>query len=286
MINSSRTKNDFIGKDLQMQFYHARTAFCLRAALRSETAANAHEAVLPEVNHIQKLLSNRLLNRLPDHTFARLLVHLEPVVLRAGEILHKPAEDSRFVYFAEDAVISHLHILTSGNTVETALIGSEGVVGLHAVIGSAQPTHWAEVTIGGSALKIKTEIIRNEFKNCSLLQALLLDYASRHIEQVSQKAVCHIHHLAEERLCNWLLMLQERSANELLPLTHDQIARYLGVHRPSITHVAMSLRKRNLIEYVRGYVKIVDRPRLEKVACECYAPGKENQPVINCLQTQ
>ena len=287
MINTSRTKKDFGGSDLQMQFYNARTVLCLRHALRGETAANAHEAILPEVHHVQRLLANKLLNSLPDHSFARLLVHLEPVVLRDGEILHKPGEDSRFVYFSEGAVISHLHILISGDTVETALIGSEGIVGLHAVIGSAQPPHWSEVTIGGSALKIKTEIVKSEFKKCAALQTLLLDYASRYIEQVSQKAVCHIHHLAEERLCQWLLMLQDRTASELLPLTHDQIARYMGVHRPSITHVAMSLRKRNLIEYVRGFVKIVNRPQLETLACECYALGKESQqPIAARLQIQ
>lgn len=280
MINSVRTKNDIAGKDLQMQFCTARTA------LRGETAATAHAEILPEVNHIQKLLANKLLNQIPDQSFARLLSHLEPVALRGGEILHKPGEDSKFIYFLEDATISHLHILASGNTVETALIGREGVVGLHAVFGSAQPTHWAEVTIGGGALKIKTEIIKAEFKNCAALQTVMLDYVSRSMEQIAQKAICHIHHLAEERLCSWLLMVQDRSSNALLPLTHDQIARYLGVHRPSITHVAMSLRKRNLINYVRGYIKIVDRPQLETLACECYALGKETPLLVASLQIQ
>jgi hypothetical protein len=45
----------------------------------------------------------------------------------------------------------------------------------------------------------------------------------------------------------------------------------LGTGRPSVSLAAGVLKKKGLIEYHRGAVKIVDRKRLEDYACECYS---------------
>ena len=44
----------------------------------------------------------------------------------------------------------------------------------------------------------------------------------------------------------------------------------LGVRRAGVTVVAGMLQKAGLISYSRGRMTIIDRPGLEKVACECY----------------
>lgn len=222
---------------------------------------------------------NRLLENLPASSLARLTPDLEQVSLAAGENLYKPGERMRFVYFPQTAVVSHLYMLADGNTSEVAMVGSEGIAGLNAVFNSERQQFWTEVTIPGEALRIKTEILNEEFSVDPFLRALVLDYANAHISQISQRTVCNTHHVAESRLCSWLLMLHDRVKSNRLPLTQDKIARYLGVNRPSITHIAQLLREKGLIDYTRGFISILDRRCLADSACECYEMNQEMHAV-------
>jgi DNA-binding FadR family transcriptional regulator len=78
-------------------------------------------------------------------------------------------------------------------------------------------------------------------------------------------------HSVEQRLARWLLMTRDRIRADELPLTQDTLARMLGVHRPTISEAAESLRDRGLIAYRRGKIAITDRAGLEAVSCEHYA---------------
>ena len=66
-------------------------------------------------------------------------------------------------------------------------------------------------------------------------------------------------------------MTQDRVHSGLLPITHDFIATMMGTDRSTVSLSASVLQKKGIIEYVRGAVKIVNRRKLEKTACECYA---------------
>jgi len=44
----------------------------------------------------------------------------------------------------------------------------------------------------------------------------------------------------------------------------------LGTRRSSVTVAAGMLQKAGLITNARGGVEIIDRPRLEEAACDCY----------------
>lgn len=216
------------------------------------------------------LLTNKLLTALPGEDFARLLPHLEPVSLTCGEDLYGLGEAIQDIYFPEGAVVSHLYILADGGTTEAAMIGRDGMTGLSYIFASPVPTHWTQVVIPGTALRVRAEVIREEFARGGAMQRLLLAYASAQIEQLSQRAICNGRHTIEERLCSWLLMVQDRAADDRLPLTHEQIARHLGTRRSGITEVAIELRDRQVISYSRGQIHITNRPALEMAACECY----------------
>jgi CRP-like cAMP-binding protein len=103
------------------------------------------------------------------------------------------------------------------------------------------------------------------------LSSLLLPDMDHYIRQISQRAICNMYHSVKERLCTWLLMVQDRCGRSTLNLTHEQIARTLGVYRPSITCIAQELREKKLIDYSRGGISICNRDRVEEVACTCYA---------------
>jgi CRP-like cAMP-binding protein len=166
-----------------------------------------------------------------------------------------------------------LSILEDGKTVETAMVGSEGIVGLSSVLGFQTGNVWTQTLIAGSAFRVSAKIFKQEFLRGGSLQTSCLDYINSYIRQISQRAICNNHHRIENRFSSWLLMLADRSKKNSLRLTQEQIAVVLGVQRPSVTCIAQNLRSNGCIDYLRGRI-ILNRQKLEASACECYAAVK------------
>jgi CRP-like cAMP-binding protein len=227
------------------------------------------------INHkpvyIGEVSSNYLLKSLPEEDLARFIPYFQTINFNCGENIYQPNDNGQFLYFPETAVFSQLNVLEDGRTVETSMIGNEGMAGIATIFDCEKPfTSWTQALIGGTALKINASMFRKEFWRTGVLHAAFFDYLSSYINQLTQKAICNQHHLIEERFCTWLLMIDDRCGKNNLILTHEQIAHFLGVHRPSVTCVAQSLRDRGIIKYSRGRIFITDRPVLESLACECY----------------
>jgi CRP-like cAMP-binding protein len=248
---------------------NAETPFGARRVVSAERHT-APERENTESASLNALLANKLLSGLPAEDFERLLPHLEPVALVAGVDLYQFEGGVTYAYFPESVVISQLHILGDGNTTEAAMVGREGMVGLSAVFNAPQPAYWTRVLVAGSALRIRVDILKQEFSRGCALQPVLLAYAGGRIAQLSMRAVCAGRHKVEERLCCWLLMLHDRAGEDELQLTHELIASHLGVRRASITVSANALRDVDVISYSRGQVRVLDRQRLEAATCECY----------------
>jgi CRP-like cAMP-binding protein len=223
------------------------------------------------------LLTNKILTSLPGEDFARLLPHLEPVSLSTGQDVYKFGERVDFIYFPETLVVSYMYFLQDGSATAAAIVGKEGIVGLSVILDSRPPSHWAQVTVGGTAVRVRPEFIKEEFTRGNAMQRILLKYVNSRLAQLSQKAVCNGRHKLEERFCTWLLMVHDRSTEPALPLTHEEIARHLGSRRAGITAITNTLRDSGTITYRRGMICIVDRARLEAAACECYEALREFQ---------
>jgi Crp-like helix-turn-helix domain len=103
------------------------------------------------------------------------------------------------------------------------------------------------------------------------LQFLLLRYTQGLITQMAQTAVCNRHHSVDQQLCRWLLPSLDRLSANQLTMTQELIATMLGVRREGVTEAAGKLQKLGVIEYSRGQITVLDRPKLEKLCCECYA---------------
>jgi CRP-like cAMP-binding protein len=216
------------------------------------------------------LLTNRLLAGLPGADFAELLPHLEPVSLPLGHYIYGLGNDVDFIYFPETAVISQIHLLEDGNTAEVALIGKEGLVGLNAIFNAPPTNYWSQVIIGGSALRVKVEILQEDFYRAQAMQKLVLNYTSARIAQISQRAVCNGRHTLSGRLATWLLMIHDRAVDDQLLLTHEEISRHMGARRASISVAATLLKDMRIISYNRGRIRILNRQALLDSACECY----------------
>jgi hypothetical protein len=74
----------------------------------------------------------------------------------------------------------------------------------------------------------------------------------------------------DQQLCRWLLLSLDRLTSNKLVMTQELIANMLGVRREGVTEAAGKLQKAGVIEYRRGRITVLDRPRLETMSCECY----------------
>jgi hypothetical protein len=119
--------------------------------------------------------------------------------------------------------------------------------------------------------------MHTEFSRGGEFQLLLLRYTQSLITQISQTAVCNRLHSVEQRLCRWLLMTHDRTPSDQLEMTQEFISHILGVRREGVTHAAQNLQEKHMISYVRGHIKILDRPKLEASVCECYEVVRAEQ---------
>jgi CRP-like cAMP-binding protein len=212
---------------------------------------------------------NRLLVALPRDEHDRLLPHLEKVSLPLRTILYEANGSIAHVFFPINGVVS-LVIKDSVFTLEVGIIGNEGMVGTPVFLGSDRSPTEAIAQIEGAALRMETKFFLKEMGRAGPLHGLVQRYTQTMINQISQSIVCNRRHSVEKRMCRWLLMSHDRVGADEFPLTHEFLAQMLGVRRPTVTAVAVTLQKDKLISYHRGKITVLDRKGLEAASCDCY----------------
>jgi CRP-like cAMP-binding protein len=191
--------------------------------------------------------------------------------MQHGVVLYEMGQQVDYFYFPDNAVVSLVRQMLDGKIVEVGLVGNEGMTGLTALMGEDETSpDRAIVQVANGATRVELRVIKEEFLRGGLLQTLLLGYARKLMQQISQTAACNASHTAEERLSRWLLMCSDRVEGAELKLTQEFIAEMLGTRRATVSLAAMVLQNDGLIEYNRGHIKIIDRPGLEEFTCECY----------------
>ena len=215
--------------------------------------------------------SNVLLKNVGAEHFLRLRPFLKRVNLAKDQYLYQQDDRIDNIYFPETAVVSEFQILEDGRMIEVGIIAGEGAVGVASAFGSCRAANCMQVCVPGTALVVGRDIFEREVMADPRLQMTLHNYINSQIKQLSQRVVCNTFHSVEQRFCTWLLTLQGRSRRDRFRLTHEHVARVLGVHRPSVTCIAQTLREKNLIDYGRARLVIADRSGIEKLACKCSA---------------
>src|ERR1700723_4182410 len=221
-------------------------------------------------NPAGKPVRNKLLLAIPDEEFRKIRSRLQFIELPHHLTLHHPHQSVRFAHFPNAGLISLVVELKDGRTVEAGLLGNEGASGMPAVLGLSKSPLREIVQIEGDAFRVRVNALRELLPSTPILQATLNRYAAGLAMQVAQTAACNRLHKIEERLSRWLLIAQDRLDSGIVPITHDFLATMLGTDRPSVTVAAGLLQTKQILEYKRGSVKIVNRKKLEQFACECY----------------
>jgi CRP-like cAMP-binding protein len=225
------------------------------------------ELVSPSILSGNELL--RALFGMPE-VANELLSHLKVVSLSVNQVLYEVGDKIDLVYFPIDCVVSSLAIMEDGTTMETSMMGREGMVGISAILGSGNSKQWMWVTVGGNAVQLEARLLDKVFvQNEATLKLLLRRYRSL-VTQVSQRCVCNTRHTILDRLCCWLLMIHDRVGGSNLRLTQETIASRVGARRAGITVAAGMLQDTHAIEYRRGHLHIRGRDILEQTVCECY----------------
>ena len=220
-------------------------------------------------------LQNHLLAALPAEVQGRLFPHLELVALPLGKVLYESGDTLGHVYFPTDSIVSLLYVMENGASGEISVVGNDGLVGISLFMGGESTPSRAIVQSAGFAYRLVAYRLKDEFQRNSELLHLLLRYTQSLITQMSQTAVCNRHHTVDQQLCRWLLLSLDRLPDNCLTMTQELLANMLGVRREGVTDAAGKLQKLGVIEYHRGHITVLDRPRLEQLSCECYAVVKK-----------
>jgi CRP-like cAMP-binding protein len=214
--------------------------------------------------------SNRLLATLPRVTLDRMVPDLDLTPLATREMLQKRGERVDEVLFPVTGVASMISMGATGDSVEVATIGCEGMVGLPLFLGGDAASVEVFVQVPGEGLRLPATRFKHHLgREPSLLQTLLR-YTQALLTQVAQCSACNVYHTIEARCARWLLQTHDRVKGDEFPLTQEFLGLMLGVRRASVTEAAQALQSRKLIRYARGIIEVLNRKGLEAAACECY----------------
>jgi len=227
---------------------------------------------MPETAHLQQ---NQILDALSPAARERLFPHLQIEALPLGMVLYESGDTLRHIYFPTDSIVSLLYVLEDGASAEIAVVGNDGAIGVALFMGGETTTNRAIVQSGGTAYRLTGSRLKQEFERHGEMLHILLRYTQALITQMAQTAVCNRHHSVDQQLCRWLLLSLDRLSSNQLAMTQELIANMLGVRREGVTEAAGKLQKLGVIDYRRGHITVLDRPKLEQLSCECYAVVKK-----------
>ena len=230
---------------------------------------------MPRITHLGPVTldvaqPNHLLTSLTPDTLGEVVARAEHVRLAEHTPIYEAGEPITHVDFPLGGLVSIVATSREGSTVEVGPVGCDGMVGLPVFLGGETDPLEAFVQVGPvEAVRLPTRAFLALLEHQPDLTRVLRRYVQWTYYGMAQWVLCARVHPVEERMGRWLLMCHDRLGQEQFGLTHEYLAEMLGVRRASVTIAAGVLRKSGLIEYHRGLVTILDRPRLEEAACEC-----------------
>jgi CRP-like cAMP-binding protein len=219
---------------------------------------------------------NRFLQALSGESIRRLQPHLRPISLKNGDRLYGPDEPSPWVYFPrQPGLVSLVATTAQGDSVEVALVGREGVVGIWSVFDAPGPNHEALVQNSGEAWRAPVKMLRDLADKDAELRSLAMRIGHLIFTQVIQTALCNRIHSAEQRMARWLLVSRDRVESDELHMTHELLGKMLGTRRTTVSLTASMFQQAGIISYKRGQMKIKNRKALIDLSCDCYQVVKK-----------
>jgi CRP-like cAMP-binding protein len=219
-------------------------------------------------------IKNLLLDLISQADLEILKPHLRPAHLKQHHVLFEADEEVRHVYFPAGAIISLVVALSTGEMIEAAMVGMDGVLGASAALdGKVSPSRGL-VQRSGHAMVCDPDALKSAALQSPGLLSLLIRHEQTVYAQAQQSAACFATHHVQARFCRWLLRARDLSGSDTLTFTQEYLAEMLGVRRTSVTVVAHRLQAASFIKYSRGRIQILNAEALAESACECYETVK------------
>jgi len=224
--------------------------------------------------------TNLLLTALPTFVPSLLGSCLKRGTLLAGHVLYNVHDPIRRVYFPIEAIGSLRIPLLNGHTVETAMVGRDGVLGALAAFGAKRSSCRAVVQISGDCLYTEVDALTSAVVKFPELRSLIISHEEVLLSHIHQSAACNATHHLESRLARRLLRAVDLRGSDELLLTQEYLAEMLGARRATVTLIAQNFQNAGMIKYTRGHIKICDTVKLQMAACECYRVIKSNYEAL------
>jgi CRP-like cAMP-binding protein len=215
-------------------------------------------------------MKNLLLGQLGQDDFNRLEPYLKTTSFKQHSVLFEAEQEILHVYFPTSAVVSLVVTLESGDIVEAAMVGADGVVGASAALDGRISLSRGIVQLSGDIVVCSIDGLKSAALQSPKLLSLLIRHEQTVYAQAQQSAACFASHHVQPRLCRWLLRARDLAGTDTLHFTQEYLAEMLGVRRTSVTIEAHTLQAAGLIKYTRGKIQILDAEALRDGACECY----------------
>lgn len=212
---------------------------------------------------------NALLRSMPEEEFARIEPAMELVTLRRPTELDAPDTEIEFVYFPISGLASIVALGSNGESVDTIMIGRDGMTGLAVFLGTNQMPVRTMVQVPLTAMRLPARELRAELERGGLLVNLLQRYTQVVMVGMVQLILCNRAHRLDQRAARWLLQVDERVDESPFEVTQEFLAEMIGVQRPSVSLAVGQFKDDGLISYSRGRMTVVDRERLAERACGC-----------------
>lgn len=211
---------------------------------------------------------NQILSRICPRDYQLLLPHLRLVNLDQGRVIADSRGQVSTVFFPHGGILSCLVELNDGSSIETSMIGSDGVFGAMQAIDDRPSLSKVIVQVPDKASVMEASHVRNVANSSPAFRSLIVKYEQFLLGQMQQTTACNALHNIEARTCKWLVRMYDLAGTDL-PLTQEFLAQMMGVRRTSVSTVAGQLQAEGLIEYRRGRLRIRNIEAVKFRACEC-----------------
>lgn len=227
----------------------------------------------PFEQHVRK---NAVLNSVPSRDLQRLLPHMQKTDIEARQVLYQEGAPVDQVYFPTTTLVSMLMPTAEGGTVELAMVGPEGFVGVGAILNGPKTREHGALAkaitlIPGTVIQLRSDVFQAAVDGNLELARCIRPYLGLLYTELSLSVSCNRLHSLEQRCARWLLTAMDKSAGMTeVPVTQEMLAAILGVYRQSIVQALNELEAKQVIRCGWGAIKVENRQRLSAMACECY----------------
>lgn len=185
------------------------------------------------------------------------------------------------VYFLHSGVVSKLAIFQDGTEIECVLVGREGAVGAMAALGLRSGLTRDVCHMEGVASAVDADLFRSAVQNSNHMSGIVLGYCAWKMSCAIRNGACNALHPIEQRLAKWILTCCDVLEQSEISLSQEVFAKMLGAQRSSVNIILQRFRSEGLIELGRSRLTLVDRQKLIRRSCECYADLKVMEQEIS-----